>query len=139
VAESVPISVPVAVFSAMVRLPVRVIAVGVSSLRSIRLTVMVCSTCNATFNLIENTSGLFSLTGTTLTFNGATTDFESNTKSYTAKVKATTGGAIFPTEVNNLLGQPFIITSNEGTLIGGDWVIIICCSYGEYSITSARL
>jgi hypothetical protein len=44
VAESVPISVPVAVFSAMVRLPVRVIAVGASSLRSIRLTVMVCST-----------------------------------------------------------------------------------------------
>jgi hypothetical protein len=39
----------------------------------------------------ENTSNLFSLTGTTLTFNGTTADFESNTKSYTAKVKATTG------------------------------------------------
>jgi hypothetical protein len=38
-----------------------------------------------------NTSNLFSLTGTTLTFNGTTADFESNTKSYTAKVKATTG------------------------------------------------
>jgi hypothetical protein len=40
-------------------------------------------------------------------------------------------GAIFPTEVNNSLGQLFIITSNEGTLIGGDWIIIICCSYGQ--------
>jgi hypothetical protein len=47
--------------------------------------------CSATFSLIENTSNLFSLTGTTLTFNGTTADFESNTKSYTAKVKATTG------------------------------------------------
>jgi hypothetical protein len=52
---------------------------------------LVANDTNATFNLIENTSGLFNLTGTTLTFNGATTDFESNTKSYTAKVKATTG------------------------------------------------
>ncbi len=52
---------------------------------------LIASDDNATFSLIENTSNLFSLTGTTLTFNGTTADFESNTKSYTAKVKATTG------------------------------------------------
>jgi mRNA-degrading endonuclease HigB of HigAB toxin-antitoxin module len=45
----------------------------------------------ATLSLIENTSNLFSLTGSTLTFNGIAADFESNTKSYTVKVKATTG------------------------------------------------
>ncbi|AYQ56254.1 hypothetical protein MS2017_0514 [Bathymodiolus thermophilus thioautotrophic gill symbiont] len=47
-----------------------------------------------TFSIIENTSNLFSLSGTnnaTLTFNGTTTDFESATKSYTVKVKATIG------------------------------------------------
>jgi hypothetical protein len=36
----------------------------------------------ATLSLIENTSNLFSLTGSTLTFNGIAADFESNTKSY---------------------------------------------------------
>ncbi|OIR25383.1 cadherin repeat domain-containing protein [Bathymodiolus thermophilus thioautotrophic gill symbiont] len=47
----------------------------------------------ATFSITENTSGLFSLSGTnnTLTFNGTTTNYESATKSYTVKVKATTG------------------------------------------------
>jgi hypothetical protein len=43
VAENVPKSVLAVVFSAILRLPVKVIAVGVSSLRSARLTVMVCS------------------------------------------------------------------------------------------------
>ena len=45
----------------------------------------------ATFRIIENTDGLFSLSGTnnaTLKFNGTTTDFESNKKSYTVKIKA---------------------------------------------------
>ncbi|CAB9544555.1 hypothetical protein BROOK1789C_1779, partial [Bathymodiolus brooksi thiotrophic gill symbiont] len=49
---------------------------------------------NATFSIIENPSNLFSLSGTNntvLNFNGTNTDFESNTKSYTVKVKATTG------------------------------------------------
>ncbi|OJA03161.1 cadherin repeat domain-containing protein, partial [Bathymodiolus thermophilus thioautotrophic gill symbiont] len=49
---------------------------------------------NATFSIIENASNLFSLSGannTILTFNGTTTDFESSTKSYSVKVKATTG------------------------------------------------
>ncbi|OJA03561.1 cadherin repeat domain-containing protein, partial [Bathymodiolus thermophilus thioautotrophic gill symbiont] len=48
----------------------------------------------ATFSITEDTSGLFSLRGThnnTLTFNGTNTDYESTTKSYTVKVKATTG------------------------------------------------
>ncbi|CAB5498614.1 hypothetical protein THERMOT_897, partial [Bathymodiolus thermophilus thioautotrophic gill symbiont] len=47
----------------------------------------------ATFSIIENTSGLFSLSGTnntTLTFNGTTTEYEV-TESYAVKVKATTG------------------------------------------------
>jgi hypothetical protein len=38
---------------------------------------LIASDDNATFSLIENTSNLFSLTGTTLTFNGTTADFES--------------------------------------------------------------
>ncbi|OJA03419.1 hypothetical protein BGC33_03715, partial [Bathymodiolus thermophilus thioautotrophic gill symbiont] len=48
----------------------------------------------ATFSITEDTSRLFSLSGTnnsTLTFNGTNTDYESATKSYTVKVKATTG------------------------------------------------
>ncbi|AYQ56274.1 hypothetical protein MS2017_0535 [Bathymodiolus thermophilus thioautotrophic gill symbiont] len=48
----------------------------------------------ATFSITENTSGFFSLSGTnnaTLTFNGTTTNYESTTKSYTVKIKATTG------------------------------------------------
>ncbi|WP_139458595.1 cadherin repeat domain-containing protein, partial [Bathymodiolus thermophilus thioautotrophic gill symbiont] len=47
----------------------------------------------ATFSITEDTSGLFSLSGThnnTLTFNGTNTDYEV-TKSYTVKVKASTG------------------------------------------------
>jgi hypothetical protein len=43
VAESVPKSVLAVVFSVILRLPVKVMAVGVSSLRLARLTVMVCS------------------------------------------------------------------------------------------------
>jgi hypothetical protein len=49
---------------------------------------------NATFSIIENPSNLFSLSGTNntvLNFNGTNTDFESNTRSYTVKVKATRG------------------------------------------------
>ncbi|MBA5249768.1 MAG: hypothetical protein FE834_09635, partial [Gammaproteobacteria bacterium] len=49
----------------------------------------------ATFQILGN-AGLFSLSGdknATLTFNGTTTDFESSTKSYTVKIKASTGSA----------------------------------------------
>jgi hypothetical protein len=45
---------------------------------------LIASDDNATFSLIENTSNLFSLTGTTLTFNGTTADFESNTVVFSA-------------------------------------------------------
>ncbi|CAB5505590.1 hypothetical protein THERMOT_2178 [Bathymodiolus thermophilus thioautotrophic gill symbiont] len=48
----------------------------------------------ATFSITEDTSRLFSLSGTnnsTLTFNGTNTDYESATKSYTVKIKASTG------------------------------------------------
>ncbi len=45
----------------------------------------------ATFNIIENTSALFSLNNSVLNFNGINTDYESDTKSYTVKVKATIG------------------------------------------------
>ncbi|CAB9543524.1 hypothetical protein BROOK1789C_1004, partial [Bathymodiolus brooksi thiotrophic gill symbiont] len=45
----------------------------------------------AIFNIIENTSNLFSLNGSTLSFDGAATDLESNVKSYTVKVKASIG------------------------------------------------
>ncbi|MBA5249295.1 MAG: hypothetical protein FE834_07200, partial [Gammaproteobacteria bacterium] len=50
---------------------------------------------SATFTLLENPSNLFSLSGTTLTFTGTTTDFDDTTqpKQYTVKVKATTGSA----------------------------------------------
>jgi hypothetical protein len=43
------------------------------------------------FSIIEDTSNLFTIDGQTLTFNGTTANFESNTKSYTVKVKASTG------------------------------------------------
>ncbi|WP_369177785.1 cadherin domain-containing protein [Candidatus Thiodubiliella endoseptemdiera] len=45
------------------------------------------------FSILENPSNLFSLNGTTLTFNASTLDFESTTrpKTYTVKVKASTG------------------------------------------------
>ncbi len=45
------------------------------------------------FSILEDTSGLFNLNGTTLTFNASTLDFESTTqpKTYTVKVKASTG------------------------------------------------
>ncbi|OJA03557.1 cadherin repeat domain-containing protein, partial [Bathymodiolus thermophilus thioautotrophic gill symbiont] len=55
---------------------------------------LIASDTTATFSITENTSGFFSLSGTnnnTLTFNGTNTDFESATKSYTVKIKATTG------------------------------------------------
>ncbi|CAB5499772.1 cadherin repeat domain-containing protein [Bathymodiolus thermophilus thioautotrophic gill symbiont] len=55
---------------------------------------LIASDTAATFSIIENTSGLFSLSDTnnnTLTFNGTNTDYESTTKSYTVKIKATTG------------------------------------------------
>ena len=54
---------------------------------------LIASDTAATFSIIENTSGFFSLSGTnnaTLTFNGTTTDYEV-TKSYAVKIKATTG------------------------------------------------
>ncbi|CAB5498593.1 hypothetical protein THERMOT_893 [Bathymodiolus thermophilus thioautotrophic gill symbiont] len=54
---------------------------------------LIASDTAATFSIIENTSGFFSLSGTnnaTLTFNGTTTDYEV-TKSYALKIKATTG------------------------------------------------
>ncbi|CAB5502085.1 hypothetical protein THERMOT_1551 [Bathymodiolus thermophilus thioautotrophic gill symbiont] len=55
---------------------------------------LTASDADATFSITEDTSRLFSLSGTnnsTLTFNGTNTDYESTTKSYTVKVKATTG------------------------------------------------
>ncbi|SGZ98820.1 hypothetical protein BTHERMOSOX_1737 [Bathymodiolus thermophilus thioautotrophic gill symbiont] len=55
---------------------------------------LIASDTAATFSIIENTSGLFSLSGTnnaTLSFDGTNTDYESTTKSYTVKIKATTG------------------------------------------------
>ncbi|CAB5499133.1 hypothetical protein THERMOT_983 [Bathymodiolus thermophilus thioautotrophic gill symbiont] len=55
---------------------------------------LVANDTAATFSITEDTSGFFSLSGThnnTLTFNGTTTNYESTTKSYTVKVKATTG------------------------------------------------
>ncbi|CAB5505345.1 hypothetical protein THERMOT_2137, partial [Bathymodiolus thermophilus thioautotrophic gill symbiont] len=55
---------------------------------------LVASDPAATFSITEDTSRLFSLSGTnnnTLTFNGTNTDYESTTKSYTVKIKATTG------------------------------------------------
>ncbi len=52
---------------------------------------LVANDTEATFSIIENTSNLFSIDGQTLTFNGTTANFESNTKSYTVKVKASTG------------------------------------------------
>ncbi|OJA03333.1 hypothetical protein, partial [Bathymodiolus thermophilus thioautotrophic gill symbiont] len=56
---------------------------------------LIASDTAATFSIIENTSGLFSLSDTnnTLTFNGTNTDYESTTKSYTVKIKATTGNS----------------------------------------------
>ncbi|AYQ56272.1 hypothetical protein MS2017_0533 [Bathymodiolus thermophilus thioautotrophic gill symbiont] len=56
--------------------------------------ILVANDTTATFSITENTSGFFSLSGTnnnTLTFNGTTTNYESATKSYTVKIKATTG------------------------------------------------
>jgi hypothetical protein len=52
---------------------------------------LVANDTEATFSIIEDTSNLFSIDGQTLTFNGTTANFESNTKSYTVKVKASTG------------------------------------------------
>ncbi|WP_202752461.1 cadherin repeat domain-containing protein, partial [Bathymodiolus thermophilus thioautotrophic gill symbiont] len=55
---------------------------------------LVANDTAATFSITEDTSRLFSLSGTnnnTLTFNGTNTNYESTTKSYTVKVKATTG------------------------------------------------
>jgi phage baseplate assembly protein gpV len=48
------------------------------------------SITNANSNYI-GVSNLFSIDGQTLTFNGTTANFESNTKSYTVTVKASTG------------------------------------------------
>jgi hypothetical protein len=52
---------------------------------------LVANDTTAIFNIIENTSNLFSLNGSTLSFDGAATDLESNVKSYTVKVKASIG------------------------------------------------
>jgi hypothetical protein len=72
---------------------------------------LIASDTTATFSITENTNGLFSLSGTnnaTLTFNGTNTDFESNTKSYTVKVKATTGDG-----ENKNAEQTFTITLDD--------------------------
>jgi transcriptional regulator GlxA family with amidase domain len=42
---------------------------------------LVANDTEATFSIIENTSNLFSIDGQTLTFNGTTANFESNTLS----------------------------------------------------------
>jgi hypothetical protein len=52
---------------------------------------LVANDTEATFSIIEDTTNLFSIDGQTLTFNGTTANFESNTKSYTFIVNASTG------------------------------------------------
>ncbi|OJA03560.1 cadherin repeat domain-containing protein, partial [Bathymodiolus thermophilus thioautotrophic gill symbiont] len=86
---------------------------------------------NATFSIIENTSNLFSLSGTnnaTLAFNGTTTDFESATKSYSVKVKATTGNedyknteqtiAINLVDINDNTPTDILLTGNIDNNVG---------------------
>lgn len=52
---------------------------------------LVANDSSATFSIIENTSGLFSLNNKAITFDGTNTNFENGSLEYNLKVKASTG------------------------------------------------
>ncbi|AYQ57339.1 hypothetical protein MS2017_1659 [Bathymodiolus thermophilus thioautotrophic gill symbiont] len=55
---------------------------------------LIVTDINATLSIVENPNNLFSLSGTnntTLNFNGKDTDYESDIRTYTVKIKATIG------------------------------------------------
>ena len=117
---------------------------------------LIASDTTATFSITENTNGLFSLSGTnnaTLTFNGTNTDFESDTKSYTVKVKATTGDGenknaeqTFTITLDDVLDTAPVINQftisqggNKGRLIskdGGDVTVHAMVGTGTYAWSS---
>lgn len=69
---------------------------------------LIASDTTAVFSIIENPSNLFNLNGATLSFNGTNTDYESATKTYTVKIKATTG-----TTVKQNAEQTITVTLND--------------------------
>ncbi len=69
---------------------------------------LIASDTTAVFSIIENPSNLFNLNGATLSFNGTNTDYESSTKTYTVKIKATTG-----TTVKQNAEQTITVTLND--------------------------